>query len=42
MNLLAGINFFIYPGPTKDDNFFKIVVKDNGIICHEEKLILSI
>jgi hypothetical protein len=42
MNLLAGINFFIYPGFTKDDNFLKVVVKDKGVICHEEKLILSV
>ena len=42
MNLLAGINFFIYPGSTKDDRFLKIVVKDKDVICHEEKLISSI
>jgi hypothetical protein len=32
INLLSGINFFIYPGSTKDDDFLKIVVNDSSII----------
>lgn len=42
INLLAGINFFIYTGFTKADNFLNIVAKEDNVICHEEKLTLSI
>lgn len=42
LNLSKDINFFIYPGSIDVNEFLKIIVKHENIICHEEKLILEL